>query len=1186
MKYKYEFKEIEKNSIEDIGKALGFPGGGDPIAEKSGVKEIAEIVKKNLKIDKETSFFIEISLIHSTLSPTEKERNYLTTFIYGEGEDVFLNNIKNYFSSIIGESKINGITLYKHPDIFINPQKIGLSVSYIKDENNNIFDHNISAQPSSHLKISNNTIIGHTRFTGNYAELLAAADKCRKVGIKIEDLQEKLHTLFHAKLIKTDESTYVTIPVEGAFYNDKDIDIKRPKCHAVLFIYIAKKINFDDKTSRKLHNEIANFVRYLSINYIFNLGNILLKYSKEYSLKSAIGSIMSRNGSHNIGSHVLAALSHNVGTMPDDRVLYQYIQQRMDYIATATTERPLWRQPILFVSGIMRQFLIQRHLLNFISGSEGLHAYQFQNKSVSPDQKETIRIHVRRIEVPGDGSNKSWESDGFFDKKSKVSNFIIYPEDGELKEDKLKELFRDKDLSVAIPGGIVGTHAFYTIIENLLRNAAKHEWSKIDKEKQKERNLDIYIDFRDNPDKGIVECRVWNDKACDSTENENNDMEKILNGIEEKIKTSFIEEDGKLRKENWGIAEMRISAGYLKLADIADIGAIGSKSDEDSSENNSLKIIRPVLVNNKTKRKCLGYRFDLFKPRELLVVVPNDIKIPQKAQENAKQYGIWFLSDEDASKEKALPYSYVLFKTFSFCENAQGGYKFPFRILAENRVDIDTSNKERLDKKLSERLIAKYPGSFYSKITDNFKKLSDSKTVAEVCYHLLDEIYDSWLEHIFTQRKFSEAKNRPSLVLDVERDSGNGKKSLVTESDLIHFIFEHSFNSAVRSFKKFYKGNVINNFWSVLERIINMSPRKIYDRSELIKEFGNSESSFSTKDEVKSQIMIWEDELKNEFEFDTDEFESCQAFNDLIEYICGPILAQANAFLAKYEETFVTLPEYFSSDSDKDKQDDQQSTNPNKTKLIEWEKWEKLKIIITSDEGTRNGCLNNGSLCYFRHKEEKMDRIQKGYLEPLSGAQSNMNTIISFAEDVKKIKNLKKREDNIELNNKVKRFATELVENAISRLLIIDERVKKFMANHDKVNDMLNGLGIAVLDHKDDIAIKLLSGNMTALNKALESDCNGLMVKDFDITIIHQGIIDKLLDKHEDKAEVKKLLDALIDKMRYVVITTGRGTPANIPDDARVIPYSVIENSLLKRFPEKLILVNSIMNVLPIGKES
>ena len=40
--------------------------------------------------------------------------------------------------------------------------------------------------------------------------------------------------------------------------------------------------------------------------------------------KSAIGSIMSRNGSHNIGSHVLSALSHNVGTMPDDRVLYQY----------------------------------------------------------------------------------------------------------------------------------------------------------------------------------------------------------------------------------------------------------------------------------------------------------------------------------------------------------------------------------------------------------------------------------------------------------------------------------------------------------------------------------------------------------------------------------------------------------------------------------------------------------------------------------------------------------------------------------------------------------------------------------------------------------------------------------------------------------------------------------------------
>ena len=329
---------------------------------------------------------------------------------------------------------------------------------------------------------------------------------------------------------------------------------------------LIKSVKLDYLKLRLLINVVTRFFSIIN-------GSIHGQLLRISNTKSAIGSIMSRNGSHNIGSHVLAALSHNVGTMPDDRVLYQYIQQRMDYIATATTERPLWRQPVMFVAGVMRQFLIQRHLLDHISGSEGLHAYQFQNRAVLPDQKETIRIHVRRIQVDGDGSDRSWESNGFLDKNSLVSNFIIYSEDEKPSADELERIFREEDLSVALPWGIVGSHAFYTIIENVLRNAAKHEWSRLDKEKQKNRSLELYIDFRDNPDKGLVECRIWNDKASDPTENETKNIEKTLKNIERKIKTSFIEEDGRLRKENWGIAEMRISAGYLKLSDIADINA-------------------------------------------------------------------------------------------------------------------------------------------------------------------------------------------------------------------------------------------------------------------------------------------------------------------------------------------------------------------------------------------------------------------------------------------------------------------------------------------------------------------------------------------------------------------------------------------------------------------------------------
>ena len=123
----------------------------------------------------------------------------------------------------------------------------------------------------------------------------------------------------------------------------------------------------------------------------------------EASVMSAIGSIMSRNGSHNIGSHVLAALSHNVGTMPDDRVLYQYIQQRMDYMASATTDFQDWSVPTSFVGELMKHFYSQYHLLEHIAGSEGLHAYRYQGKPISlVDGKgldtHCIKVNVRRIE--------------------------------------------------------------------------------------------------------------------------------------------------------------------------------------------------------------------------------------------------------------------------------------------------------------------------------------------------------------------------------------------------------------------------------------------------------------------------------------------------------------------------------------------------------------------------------------------------------------------------------------------------------------------------------------------------------------------------------------------------------------------------------------------------------------------
>jgi len=191
-----------------------------------------------------------------------------------------------------------------------------------------------------------------------------------------------------------------------------------------------------------------------------------------YALKSALSAIMSRNMSHNIGSHVLSYASTNLNHPEDMRVLTEYLQERMDFIAQITSKIPEWSMPMRFEGQLMQNFYKQRILLNYIAFSEGLTAFE-------KDDKDNVENKL----------------------KINISNF---------KEDKNKKIINnEKDPLIAIPGGITGTHAFYTIIENIIRNAAKHSYNKKDNKQNK--GLEVYIQIidkeEDNKDFTILQLK-------------------------------------------------------------------------------------------------------------------------------------------------------------------------------------------------------------------------------------------------------------------------------------------------------------------------------------------------------------------------------------------------------------------------------------------------------------------------------------------------------------------------------------------------------------------------------------------------------------------------------------------------------------------------------------------------------
>lgn len=443
----------------------------------------------------------------------------------------------------------------------------------------------------------------------------------------------------------------------------------------------------------------------------FHLGELNALQFKN-ALQSAIAAIMSRNASHNIGSHVLSRIAtkgingwtegasleqitHNYFDMgrwlqneinfnsriaqdwfkqtyrnfdnllkepfrwsKDVQFLARYIQQRMDFIAQISTDWPEWAESAFLLKDILRWFLSQKHLLNYIGASEGLKAHFYNNGSIDREQINDIRLHVFKItEMVWSGNDKAAsleeriaqikadckEASNPIDpsvlgcKKLQRTQtcddchrILLYSSDDGVAQVNLKE-----DIQFAIPGGIVGYHAFYTIIENVIRNAAKHSYT------EDKKHLDIMIEILHDPNDliGITFEReggnftgipAWliriYDNVSQTSENQSNEKIPLWSddefGINDRLGKPLIDETGKLRKADWGLAEMKISTGFLQRRNILHIGGEKEKIIGKRTENflnlgktitGSQAIIRAVVSPLGT----LGYEFYVPKPREI-----------------------------------------------------------------------------------------------------------------------------------------------------------------------------------------------------------------------------------------------------------------------------------------------------------------------------------------------------------------------------------------------------------------------------------------------------------------------------------------------------------------------------------------------------------------------------------------
>ena len=328
----------------------------------------------------------------------------------------------------------------------------------------------------------------------------------------------------------------------------------------------------------------------------------------------------------------------------DIKFLLRYLQQRQDFLALISTEWPEWTDVAFFMQDIMRWFFYQKHILDNIAASEGLGAFEYTGTV----QEKKIRFHI--FLVPEEiwdwractikdrynqlinqcNINKEKGNMGLVgsssDNRQSCRRILLFTEED--REDKVEGCLSE-DVKVAVPGGIIGYHAFYIIIENIIRNAAKHNFSG-----SGEDNLDVVIEILyDYEEKIGIDLNGKKQPAylfriytnVGKIEKDKGILlwaKEDKKGINDKLATPLIDETGKLRKECWGMAEMKIAAGFLQGRSVEQIGSGGEniygpynrtnfKELGETTKQGSRAIIRSV----ESPVGTLGYEFYVRKPR-------------------------------------------------------------------------------------------------------------------------------------------------------------------------------------------------------------------------------------------------------------------------------------------------------------------------------------------------------------------------------------------------------------------------------------------------------------------------------------------------------------------------------------------------------------------------------------------
>ena len=573
------------------------------------------------------------------------------------------------------------------------------------------------------------------------------------------------------------------------------------------------KIEYPKSLDETPRNKLINYILLVKARYVRKLE----RQRQKESVKSAVAAIMSRNMSHNLGSHYLyytkmqlAALANeHEFSGPDIRgaaKVLGYMQARMDYLATIVSDDKYPYGGVFFKGQIFDELTIddfsKRHFQG--TGSDGKERkyrrttnYLLQNLILSENftrgpviDGAPSLLEEKKTEMQAESKNDSIIKRKNIRLQIRIDSgtYTGSPDDVQifLENDTKLEISK---ISIALPGSIMSIHAFFNVVENIIRNSAKYKKDDFGDELV----ITIAIKELTESQPNRYQVVIYDNKRNALKEYSTNNTKRLVDQMNNELgMIQILNEKNELDKSSKGLKEMLFSIlwmrayTYDRTEKLSDILAQLDREKDPKAKMDEIKrhAFEYVAVFDDGKSEWKMYEPD---ENNLVQVDEADINKPYNL-------GVCFelpkwrmlenldatLLNDDVMKEKGV----------------------------NNFTDIRCFDASRVEKKTSDKLKAVFTRIYDGGLVENDK---NDKQALEIMKKVL-------------AKRFTDI-NDYRIGMDTEYEKGFPTKDEEAAEKKRHGIYFKSHESDLASMEKYAYCEAISgeNFTKTMQNIFNDS---------------------------------------------------------------------------------------------------------------------------------------------------------------------------------------------------------------------------------------------------------------------------------------------------------------------------------------------------------------------------